>query len=293
MRVLVATDGSVDARVATQWLKVFPLPPATEILALAAVVPPPPALEVPVPPAVLDAALADAQKAADAVVATLRPAWPQTSARLADGDPRAVIPATAADWGADLVVVGARGLGAFKRVLLGSVSTSVVRHAPCPVLVVRGRPRELVSAVIAIDGSPQSRTAARFFSTLPLDPALTVRLIGVAEPAPTPGGSPGLRAALEHLVERRRSELDAILRSVALEFDAKVTAVNCLVTTGAPAVEILQAATTSDLIVLGARGLGPLDRLLLGSVSERVLQHAPCPVLVVRGDGAANQSGTS
>jgi nucleotide-binding universal stress UspA family protein len=284
MRVLVATDGSVDARVATEWLKGYPLPATIEIVALAAVVPPLPALEVPVPPEVLDASLAEAQKAADAAVATLRPRWPQASAQVADGDPRSVIPSTAAAWGADLVVVGARGVGAFTRLLLGSVSTSVVRHARCPVLVVRGRPRALLSVVIAVDGSPQSRAAARFFAMLPLDPALTVRLIGVVEASPTPGASPGLRAVIDHLTERRRRELDEVLREVALEFEAKVATVTCTVRIGVPAAEVLEAATTGDLVVLGARGLGPLDRLLLGSVSERVLQHAPCPVLVVKRD---------
>jgi nucleotide-binding universal stress UspA family protein len=227
------------------------------------------------PPAVSDTALADAQRAAEAAAATLRPRWPETTARVVHGDPRRVIPDTAVDWGADLVVVGARGLGAFRRLLLGSVSTATVQHAPCPVLVVRGRPRELVTAVIAIDGSPQSRTAARFFATLPLDRALTVRLVGVVEQS-----RPG---PIRDVAERRRGELDGALRAVAADFRAKTAAVKNMVTVGSPAVEVLEAAKFADLVVLGARGLGRMDRLLLGSVSERVLHHARCPVLVVRG----------
>lgn len=290
MRVLLATDGSVNARVATQWLMVFPLPPTTEIVALATVGPAPPVLDVPVPQSVRDAALADAQKAADTAVATLRKRWPETSARVVDGEPRHVIASTAADWGAELVVVGARGLGAFRRLLLGSVSTAVVHHAPCPVLVVRGRPGELLTAVVAIDGSSHARAAARFLGSLPLDPALTVRLIGVVERQTpslrTPGVVPGVRDAIEHFTEQQRVELDKVLQEVAVDFEVK-TMVERAVRIGSPAGEILKSAERADLVVLGARGLGPIHRLLVGSVSERVLQHARCSVLVVKHPGRA------
>lgn len=284
MRVLLATDGSVHARVATQWLTVFPLPTA-EVLVLAAVAPVPPVLDVPIPPAVLDAALADAQRAADAAVATLRPRWAGATARVVDGDPRRVIPETAADWAADLVVVGARGLGTLRRLVLGSVSTSVVHAARCPVLVVRGRPRELRAAVVAIDGSPEARAAAEFFAALPLDPASSVRLIAVVEDTPgtrAPGVVPGVRAALEHFAEQRRIELDKTLGEIAPDFEAKTSSVDRAVRMGVAATEILAAAKDADLVVVGARGLGAFDRLMLGSVSERVLQHAPCSVLVVK-----------
>jgi nucleotide-binding universal stress UspA family protein len=153
------------------------------------------------------------------------------------------------------------------------------------VLVVRGRPRELLGAVVAIDGSPHSRAAARFLAGLPLDPALTVRLIGVIEPGTprlrTPGVVPGLRATIDGLVEQQRVELDKVLQQVAVDFEAKTT-VERDVRIGSPAAEILKIAERADLVVVGARGLGPIDRLFLGSVSERVLQHARCSVLVVK-----------
>ena len=282
MRVLLATDGSPHARVATEWLLAFPLSPTAEILVVSAVAPPPPVLEVPIPPTISETALAWAQQVADEAVATLRGRWAGTSARVVDGEPRQAIAAVAADWRADLVVVGARGFGRLARLLVGSVSTSVVHQARCPVLVVRDRSRKLLSAVVAIDGSPQSRAAAEFLAALPLDPALTVRLVGVVEPPYTPGASRGLRAAIERVTEAQRVELDKVLHEAAVGFGAQAPTVDCVVRTGVPAREILAAAKTADLVVLGARGLGPVDRLLLGSVSERVLHHAPCSVLIVK-----------
>jgi nucleotide-binding universal stress UspA family protein len=281
MRVLLATDGSTDAQVATQWLMAFPLPPTTELLVLAAVAPQPPMLDVPVPLPVIDAARAEAQRAADTAVATVRARWPSTEARVVDGEPRQVIAAAAREWGADLIVVGARGLGAFGRLLLGSVSTAVVHHAPCPVLVLRGRPRELRTAVVGIDGSPHSRAAARFLASLSLDRAVFVQLIGVVEPARTPGASRHLREVIDDLGEQQRMQMAKVLEEVAVDLEAKAI-VESRVRIGAPADEILAAGERADLIVVGARGLGILDRLLVGSVSERVLQHARGPVLVVK-----------
>jgi nucleotide-binding universal stress UspA family protein len=65
---------------------------------------------------------------------------------------------------------------------------------------------------------------------------------------------------------------------------ARTGAVERSVVLGQPATEILTAAEEPgvDLVVLGARGLGLLGRLVLGSVSDRVVHHAPCPVLVVK-----------
>jgi nucleotide-binding universal stress UspA family protein len=65
-----------------------------------------------------------------------------TQAHLMIGQPDQEIVALAEDLGAGLVVMGGRGLGGVKRAMMGSVSDSVVRRAPCPVLVARGnRPR--------------------------------------------------------------------------------------------------------------------------------------------------------
>jgi len=90
------------------------------------------------------------------------------------------------------------------------------------------------------------------------------------------------RAAIEHFAEQQRVERDTVLQEVAVDFEAK-TMVERAVRIGSPAGEILKSAERADLVVVGARGLGPIDRLLVGSVSERVLHHAGCAVLVVKG----------
>ncbi len=286
MRVLLATDGSDGARTATEWLSIFPLPPETEILVISAV-------ETPLAPAAvsgrdLEAMLNHAARtAAEDAQASLARRWRKTSVRVLDDDPREAILRTADEWAAELIVVGARGLGAIRRFLVGSVSTTVAREAHCSVLVVNERSRELGTVLVATDGSADSMAAARFLSAQPLDPTMTVRLVGVVEHPRTPWGAPEAPAvltAVEEVIAERRIAIEMALATLETELESKVGAIERIVAVGNPADEILKLAggPDVDLVVVGARGVGRLKRLLLGSVSERVLHHAPCSVLVVK-----------
>lgn len=289
MRVLLATDGSEDARAATEWLTRFPLPATTEVLVLAAVAFPPSRLDIPpvrtFTRALIDSAHGSMRDARD-VLASHGMA---VTGRVVEGDPRQHIAAAAEDWPADLVVMGARGLGPFKGFLLGSVSTAVIHHAPCSVLVVKGRRRAPRTIVLAVDGSVDSLAAARFLAALPLDRGSTVRLVGVVEPyryPPVAGEalSTYWLKELDEVIEERKTELDGILARVAEDFRGRVATVERSVHFGPASDELIAAAGEPDvdLMVVGARGLGPVARLLLGSVSERVFHHAGCPVLVVK-----------
>jgi nucleotide-binding universal stress UspA family protein len=216
--------------------------------------------------------------------------WRDVQTRVRAGDPREEITRAAEEWGADLVVVGARGLGAVKGFLLGSVSSAIAHRAPCSVLVVKGRPRALSRAVVAIDGSASSLRAVTLLASLPLPAALGLRLLAVAEPLHHPLGPAELLGtpfllALEGTSRARQDELEHLLHRLEGEFRPRVSTIECSAVIGKPAEEILAAAGEPDvdLVVLGARGLGPLQRLLLGSVSERVMHAAPCSVLIVRG----------
>lgn len=289
MRVLLATDGSEHARAATEWLTRFPLPETTAVLVLAAVAFPPSRLDIPpvraFTQALTDAAHRSMTDARDLIAGR----GLAVTGRVVEGDPRQHIVATAEAWPADLVVMGARGLGAFKGFLLGSVSTGVIHHAPCSVLVVKGRRRAPRTIVLAVDGSVDSLAAARFLAALPLDRGSTVRLVGVVEPYRCPPG-PGealsayLLAELDEVIEGRKTELAGILARVEEDFRGTAATVERSVLFGPASDELIAAAGEPDvdLMVVGARGLGPVARLLLGSVSERVFHHAGCPVLVVK-----------
>ena len=156
-------------------------------------------------------------------------------------------------------------------------------------LVCKGTPRAICVVTIAHDGLAGARDAVRYVAGLPLPAHTRLRLVGVAEPVRYSSTAPGilratLRAAVARVEDERRRILEAALRPEAAELRARVSSVDVRVTVGLPTPEILRNAdaTETDLLVVGARGLGTMKRLLLGSVSETVLRHASCPVLIVR-----------
>jgi nucleotide-binding universal stress UspA family protein len=289
MRVLLATDGSEDARAATAWLGHFPLPPGAALRVVSAVSVPPSALDLPTVRDFQVSLREEAGRLAEAARAALAPRFATAEAHVADGEARQVVLEAAEDWRADLVVLGARGLGAVAGFLLGSVSLGVARHARCSVLVVKGVAGPLRSALVAVDASPHAAAAAAFLAGLPLDPAVAVRLLGVVErphyPATTPSFAAGMvRQAIEQIVGERRAALEQALERAAASFAGAAKKVDREVTVGHPVDEILAAAARVEagLVVVGARGLGALQRVWLGSVSEGVLRHADRPVLIVK-----------
>jgi nucleotide-binding universal stress UspA family protein len=289
MRVLVATDGAPDARRAAGWLTEFPLPSSAEIRVVSVATLPPSPIDIPPVREFYRVALGFADTAAKEVCAQLSSRWPKSESRVLVGEPREEIVREAEAWHAELVVLGARGLSGVQGFLLGSVSTGVVQHAHCPVLVVKGRLQTVRKALIAIDGSPDSLAASRFVASLPLDGKVEIALLGVVERADVllaPGEvfASSIQDAIARVTEEGQEERREILARVSRDFVNRARAVESSVVVGHPADEIVRTAAGPDigLVVVGARGLGRFKRLILGSVSERVLHHAACPVLVVK-----------
>jgi nucleotide-binding universal stress UspA family protein len=287
-RILLATDGSSDAQEACTWLGSSPLPPHATVRVVSVAMVPSSPLDV-APVRDYQASLRQqARGVADGACATLASRFRTIEAHVVDGDPREEIVRAAEEWPADLVVLGARGLTSVARFLIGSVSLAVARHAHCPVLVVKGSARAVRRMVVAVDGSEQAALAAACVRRLAVAGA-RVTLVGVVElprllsaVSPVESASP---AVIEAIVAERTTALEHALSRAQATLEDSVASVEQRLASGYPAEEILRAASEddSDVVVVGARGLGLLKRLLLGSVSEAVLRHADRPVLIVRG----------
>ncbi|MGH7180754.1 MAG: universal stress protein [Nitrospiraceae bacterium] len=177
-----------------------------------------------------------------------------------------------------LLVVGSQGLDALDRFMLGSVSTNLIHHATCPVLVVKGEAVPVRRIILAIDGSDASAQALKFILTR-FQPDWS---IGKGRQAP-------IRVSVLHVMPfvkypgLKEGDYQLLERSVKKLIKAGFTA-EPLCQFGRPAEEIVKAAANyhTNLIVMGAQGLGAVARFLLGSVSTRVVQQANCAVLVVR-----------
>jgi nucleotide-binding universal stress UspA family protein len=209
---------------------------------------------------------------------------------VADLAPKSLL---AVGQGADLVVVGARGVGGFRGLLLGSVSEQCLHHANVPLAIVRAAPspRGGVEAtepaspaggriVVGVDGSDAARRALRW--ALEEARLRWARLDVVhAWQAPYVVPSPFMRVPIDPGAVEKHAQ--AVLDRVVDAEDIRrqpVPVEPILVQEGA-ARAVLDTAQGADLVVLGTRGLGGFRGLLLGSVSHHVAHHVRCPLVVV------------
>ena len=177
---------------------------------------------------------------------------------------------------AAMVVVGSRGLGALSRAVLGSVSSSVLHHARCPVVVVPSDHAEKITRVlVGVDHSPASLSALRLGVQEARRHDATLVPVYVHEMVQTAPWASGGLAGLE---SRERQALT----SAAAAADATGLQVDPHIATGQPSATLIRFAGPQDLLVVGSRGRGGFAGLLLGSTSTQCAQHAPCPVVVVR-----------
>jgi len=213
------------------------------------------------------------------------------SGKVRSGDAEFEICRAAVEENADLIVIASHGLGGLKHALIGSTSEAVVRHAPCPVLTVRehtfaaenGRqpcfaPRRIL---VTTDFSEASRKAFPSAMSLAREFEASLTLAHVV-PSHWPAEISHMGIVLEEnrMLSAAREQLPQFCDA---ELDPDMH-VETLVLEGGPAHEICTAAETQsiDLIVMSTHGHTGLKRFALGSVTENVVRHAPCPVLVVR-----------
>lgn len=213
---------------------------------------------------------------------------PPHERELRQGSARRQLPRAARDWGADLLVVGHHGRGAVAEKLMGSTAKAVVRHAPCDALVVPDRDPiepEIDHIVLATDFYGPSEAAgqrarelaeafgARLSALHVIDNDLWTA-VGYEEPVMVDGRVD--RAWLEKTVGEMLHEFNVT------KLDGRAEEV---LRHGDPVQESAEfvAKSGADFLVVGTHGAGALERMLLGSVAETMVERARCPVLIVRG----------
>jgi nucleotide-binding universal stress UspA family protein len=231
------------------------------------------------------------RRVADDAARVLRQHWPDTATAVVELPPVEGILAEARRTKARAIVVGVRGQGRLSRFVLGSVSRGVVRHAACPVLVVKGRSRPMRRIVVGLDGSANARRAVTFLAGLEAPPGGRVTVVRVVEPVRPPSGGllPAtvrafLASQLKALVAERLRAAKQDVEHARQQLARAGWKVSAIIRVGVPTSELLAAVGGArvDLLAIGARGVGGIERLLLGSVAEGALTRSPVSVLVVK-----------
>jgi nucleotide-binding universal stress UspA family protein len=251
-----------------------------------------------------DATVAHREQAyLDAVAANVERSGgvPATGALIEEGTVAPALCAHAQALGADLMVLTTHGRGPLSRFWLGSVTDELLRTAPLPLLVYRpegerapdlGADRPFRRFLVPLDGSETAEAALAPAAELARLMGAGLTLLRVVVPAPVlvQDGVASAESAMEGLVleeltTQARADLDRTagrVRAEGLPVEVRV-AVNV-----SPAAGVLDAAPTADLIALATHGRSGAARLFLGSVADKVVRGAPCPVLVVRSPAPAD-----
>ena len=226
----------------------------------------------------LEQARGEAREAAEATQGTV------TEFEAGFGDPDWLLHRRARELSCSLIVVGATHRGPLGQLVPGSLGERLVHGAPCAVVVVpEGAPTAVRRIVVAVDGRTESERAFALARETGASLDAELMLVTVEEPdaapAPEPGDVPVDQMREHHRVAEERLDLHRASCPPTMRVGTKVAS--------GPTGPTLAGMCTqdTDLLVTGSRGYGPLRGALLGSTSRHLVDHAPCPVLVVPRSG--------
>lgn len=194
------------------------------------------------------------------------------------GSPAGILTDLAEGEAFDAIVIGASHRGPLGRALLGSVGRGLLHGAPCAVAVApsgyaKSDHRPFGRIAVAYDGTPEAKLALDRARELAEAHHATLRVLTVEGP-PLPLPAPGAYIPVDP--PEPRKVLDEGIRAAGPRVAAEGDLLG-----GPPAETLAAACEDADLLVAGSRGYGPLSRVLLGSVTTKLIGLARCPVLVV------------
>lgn len=289
MNIMLAVDGSEHSEAAARLLNDLPLRQEGSIAVVAVLVPRDASSH-----ASLEQALEDTKQLLEGVK-------PAVKAELLIGYPAEQISEYAAENVPDLIVLGAKGRRATLGILLGGVVQQIVEYAEDPVLVVRAPYSGLRKILLITDGSLHSQRAAQYLGQFPIPDQAEVQVMHVLPPMPSPAliarswpaGSEAMAPMPSYETEEmlaRQAEEEERQGNKILEESIKILhnfglEASSVLLRGDAATEIIEYTKGNqiDLIVTGSRGLSQMRRLLLGSLSRKLVHYAGCSVLVVKG----------
>jgi nucleotide-binding universal stress UspA family protein len=292
-QILVGVDGSVSAKHAARWAAAEAARRGMGLRLVHACVFPP---LVPDDDLYLEQVRQQGRRWLAEAGAVARDAAPEIEPddELMVGSPSGIL--VEASRSAELVVVGSRGIGGFRSMLVGSVAVTLAAHGHCPLVMVRGRtvddpPPERGPVVLGLDGSALSDLATGFaFETAGSRGAELVAVhvwddlafAGPWSPMPPVPDVTAVEADLRRELAEYLSDWQAKYPTVA---------VHQVLARGHPAGQLLDYAREARLVVVGSRGRGAVAGFGgLGSTSQAVLHNAACPVAVVRAHEAGKPS---
>jgi nucleotide-binding universal stress UspA family protein len=199
------------------------------------------------------------------------------------GSPAETLQALAEQGEADLVVLGSTHHAALGSVAPGSVAEHLLQGARCRLVIApKGYAEEdhsedrLRVVGVGYDGMAESHAALQEAARLAEKFHASMKVIGVATPVPAMGAAAAAQAGAE-----AGPDFQTRLHEAVAELPADLRALPVM-ERGNPVDKLLEASEVGiDLLVLGSRGFGPVMRLLIGSVSSRVIRGAACPVMVI------------
>lgn len=299
MKILIGYDGSACAEAALADLKRAGLPRKAEVVVLSVseeLIPAPASIggiTTPFPQVEFKAeqeALTLA-RSARAVLKTLFPEW-HVHAEAATGSPASVLIMKADAWQPELIVVGSQGRTALGQLFFGSVSQKVLHEARCSVRVARGGTKkadEPVRLIVGIDGSKGAEAAVKAITTRHWPQGSEVHVVsalGIFPPTTVPPlASEHIPAEIGEWIETENQRIREAAEAAVRRLQGVGLNARMVMREGDPKRLLCEEAEgwRADGIFVGAKGMGRLERILIGSVSSAVAARAHCSVEVIRG----------
>jgi nucleotide-binding universal stress UspA family protein len=293
MKIMIGYDGSPYAAAALAYLNRAGLPRKVNAMALSVseeLMPAPVSLGGVVTsyPKFESEAEGEALKlarSAKAALKTLFPDW-QVHAEAATGSPGNMLIWKSEEWKPDLIVVGSQGRTALGRFFFGSVSQKVLHQANCSVRIARPsrkRPDAPVRLIVGVDGSPDSDAAVRAITTRHWPKGSEACVVcGMIVPPPVASGQ--MAVEIEEWIADEKARIAEAAEAAVSKLQGIGLATSSVVREEDPRGLLCAEAESrdADCIFVGTRGMGWIERTLIGSVSSVVAVRAHCSVEVVR-----------